>query len=65
MERRVGTWYSDKRLPAYCDRILWRSMPGVADGLSMLSLRSLPEVASSDHKPVCAIMRLQHAYGFT
>lgn len=40
-------------------------MPGVADGLKITALQSLQEISTSDHKPVCAIMELKPAYGFS
>ncbi|CAM9468482.1 unnamed protein product, partial [Heterosigma akashiwo] len=27
--------YNPKRLPSYCDRVLWKSLPGVADLLRL------------------------------
>ena len=46
--------YSAKRLPSYTDRVLWRSMPGVEDLISLRQFSSSPEVCTSDHKPVSA-----------
>jgi len=50
--RKVGTEYKDQRIPSYCDRVLWKSMPPLEDFLQQTSLISLPEVSTSDHKPV-------------
>lgn len=52
--RKVGTEYKDQRIPSYCDRVLWKSMPPLEDFLQQTSLISLPEVSTSDHKPVVA-----------
>jgi len=42
--------YSEKRLPSWCDRILFKSVPGHL--LQQTSYTSLPSFSSSDHKPV-------------
>lgn len=54
VERRAGTRYKLKRVPSYCDRILWKSMPGYEDGILQRQVHSLPSVTTSDHKPVLA-----------
>jgi len=56
--RKPGTLYIDKRVPSYCDRILWKSMPSLEKRLRQMSLRALPEVSTSDHKPVVATFDL-------
>lgn len=62
MERKAGSIYNDKRLPSYCDRILWRSMPAVKHDFKAISLQSLTDVATSDHKPVCGIFSMRVRY---
>jgi len=52
-----GTQYNSERVPAYCDRILWRSVAGLGGAVSMVW--SAPEVFSSDHKPVAARLYLE------
>lgn len=47
--------YNPKRAPAYCDRILWHSAPGLGENIAQLKLSSCPEVTSSDHKPVYTV----------
>lgn len=44
--------YSKERVPAYCDRVLWRSLYYVSvhcDGY-----RSHPDIVTSDHTPISA-----------
>merc|ERR1740130_2322903 len=52
-ERR-GRAYSTKRVPAWCDRVLWHSWPGSEATLDLESYDSAPELESSDHSPVYA-----------
>ena len=56
VERMPGTTYERKkmRIPSYCDRILWRSMPHLRDNVRQLALASAPGVSTSDHKPLYA-----------
>jgi len=50
--RQAATTYKDQRIPAYCDRILTKSMPGCASHLTNTMFKNCPEVSTSDHKPV-------------
>jgi phosphatidylinositol-bisphosphatase len=43
-----------KRVPSYCDRILWRSME-TEHQLELIEYKSTMELTSSDHKPVSAV----------
>ena len=52
VERRCGTHYQAQRTPSYTDRILWKSMPPCTELLTQTCLASLPDVSTSDHKPV-------------
>eukprot|EP00897_Mesotaenium_endlicherianum_P010255 jgi/Mesen1/9258/ME000006S09258 len=56
VKKGTETEYLDKRFPAWCDRILWRSLPGCA--ASLKSYQSCPQVLTSDHKPVRAVLEL-------
>jgi len=56
VKRAKGLQYNTQRSPAYCDRILWRSLPGAT--ASQEALWAAPECDSSDHKPVAAMMLL-------
>eukprot|EP01043_Picozoa_sp_COSAG02_P041013 COSAG02_NODE_3365_length_6867_cov_2.147163_3_plen_1627_part_01 len=46
--------YHTKRVPSYCDRVLWKSMPGVSQCLALSEFNSAPELQTSDHQPVYA-----------
>jgi len=62
VSRAAGMNHKDQRIPSYCDRILWKSM--LNDGkLKQISLRSVPEVSTSDHKPVVSIFELAPSQG--
>lgn len=50
--------YFSNRSPAYCDRVLWRSLPGLAEEVKLERYESVPAICSSDHKPVFAIFKL-------
>jgi len=50
--REAGTTYEEKRSPAWCDRILWRSLQGFS--VKNVLFSSAPQIATSDHKPVYA-----------
>ena len=52
--RQVELEYTRKRTPSYCDRILWKSMPGCDGRLQQTTLSSVEAVSTSDHKPVVA-----------
>jgi len=52
--RQPGTQYKDQRIPSFCDRVLWKSMPPLRDFITLTSFTSLPAVSTSDHKPVLA-----------
>jgi len=54
VERRPGVHHKDQRIPSYCDRILWKSMPCKQGNVKQTLLASVPGVSTSDHKPVCA-----------
>lgn len=48
--------YNSKRVPSYCDRVLWRALPHCR--VRCESYRSHPEITTSDHTPVTASLRL-------
>lgn len=52
MKKETEDVYDTKRVPAWCDRVLWSSFPGCT--VDQLSYTSAPSVLSSDHKPVAA-----------
>ncbi|CAE8603283.1 unnamed protein product, partial [Polarella glacialis] len=59
VERRPGVQHIQQRAPSYCDRVLWKSMPPLKDHVLQHYLGSVPEVSSSDHKPVVAHFELR------
>ena len=40
--------------PSYCDRVLWRSLPGAAPQMYQTLYSSAPSLNQSDHRPVLA-----------
>jgi hypothetical protein len=51
--------YKTQRLPSYCDRVLWKSMPPLASHVQLQTLSHLPNVTTSDHKPVTHIRSMR------
>lgn len=56
--RQKGVEHKEQRVPSYCDRVLWKSMPQWKDRVQPLSQRMLADVSTSDHKPVCATFNI-------
>ena len=56
VKRAAGLQYNTQRSPAYCDRILWRCLPGAQ--ATQEALWTALECDSSDHKPVAASLLL-------
>lgn len=51
--------YQEKRVPSWCDRILWSSMSKrVGKDLVCCRFESVPSVTTSDHKPVRAAFQV-------
>eukprot|EP00054_Salpingoeca_dolichothecata_P025348 m.177091 g.177091 ORF g.177091 m.177091 type:complete len:943 (+) comp25322_c2_seq3:1097-3925(+) len=46
--------FLEQRIPSYCDRVLFTSLPHRARNIRLLSYDSAPQVTTSDHKPVYA-----------
>ena len=44
--------------PSYCDRVLWRSLPGFVDHVEPTSYESHMTMMQSDHRPVSASFRV-------
>ncbi|MCO5547924.1 hypothetical protein L7F22_001379 [Adiantum nelumboides] len=56
MKKDAEDAYEQKRLPAWCDRVLWSSLPGC--DVEQLLYSSIPSITTSDHKPVAASFAL-------
>ena len=54
VKRTAETAYKAQRVPSYCDRVLWKSMPALRDTIVQTEYTSVPAVSTSDHKPVVA-----------
>lgn len=50
----VSEFYNAKRMPSFCDRVLFKSLPTFAKNLRALFFESCENALSSDHKPVRA-----------
>jgi hypothetical protein len=60
VERSVGPGqYKAKRVPAFCDRVLWRSAPHTQGNVECTMYKGVPLVSTSDHKPVIADVRIK------
>jgi hypothetical protein len=52
VERAVATMYNPKRIPSYCDRVLWRSLKHLKPLFQCHAFTGCHAFATSDHKPV-------------
>ncbi|OQR98644.1 phosphatidylinositol-3,4,5-trisphosphate 5-phosphatase [Achlya hypogyna] len=52
------TEFTRQRVPSYCDRILWTSLPGYASHLKLLKYACVETISTSDHKPVFGAFEL-------
>ncbi|TMW64264.1 hypothetical protein Poli38472_012886 [Pythium oligandrum] len=50
--------YNPQRVPSYCDRVLYKSLPGLRSSLKLLEFQSVDSISTSDHKPVRASFQL-------
>lgn len=50
--------YQSLRLPSYCDRILWHSLPLHQNHIKLKEYGAIPAMDTSDHKPVYAVFDL-------
>ena len=62
MERGKHLDYDKERSPAWCDRVLWRTMAGF-DGIPVFEMKQTGlgcalDITTSDHKPVWATFDL-------
>eukprot|EP00178_Gracilaria_changii_P001869 TRINITY_DN1265_c0_g1_i1.p1 TRINITY_DN1265_c0_g1~~TRINITY_DN1265_c0_g1_i1.p1 ORF type:complete len:716 (+),score=74.42 TRINITY_DN1265_c0_g1_i1:227-2374(+) len=51
--------YSNHRIPSYCDRILWHSMPARVELVTSLQYTALTDFKESDHIPVYGAFELR------
>jgi hypothetical protein len=59
MERGVDMYNNKKNQnPSYCDRVLWRSLPGFVDHVEPMSYESHMDMMQSDHRPVSATFKV-------
>jgi len=59
VKRVSGMEYHETRIPSYCDRVLWCSLPRSRKYLKQLQYESFPSVSTSDHKPVNAMFSIE------
>eukprot|EP00949_MAST-11_sp_MAST-11-sp1_P004097 g4097.t1 len=66
VERKAGVTHIAQRIPSFCDRVLWKSMPQLRENVVQTHLCSIPGVSTSDHKPVVAHFQVRprkhHSY---
>ncbi|KAF0693475.1 Aste57867_15572 [Aphanomyces stellatus] len=46
--------FTKQRTPSWCDRVLWKSLPGFEKNLRLIEYNCVPSITTSDHKPVFA-----------
>ena len=52
-------YYNTKRVPSWCDRVLWHSAPGASESCKPVEYGACHEVTTSDHAPVFARFRVR------
>jgi len=57
--RHPGSEYKKNRIPSYCDRVLWKSMPQRREAVRQTLFTGLEDVSTSDHKPVVAHFEIE------
>ncbi|KAG7381364.1 hypothetical protein PHYPSEUDO_006069 [Phytophthora pseudosyringae] len=50
--------YLLERVPSYCDRVLYKSLPGLRANLKLQRFSCYEAIATSDHKPVAAAFQV-------
>ncbi|CAK4718057.1 unnamed protein product [Aphanomyces euteiches] len=51
--------YTKQRVPSYCDRVLWKSLPGFEKHLKLIEYKCVQDICTSDHKPIFASFELE------
>jgi len=46
--------YVEKRVPSWCDRVLWKSLPGFVNNVTLKLYEACKDYKTSDHKPIRA-----------
>ncbi len=54
----ISNDYNMMRIPSYCDRILWHSLPSRGSMIKCVKYDSMPDMLGSDHRPVWANFEL-------
>lgn len=54
--REVQCTHTTQRVSSWCDRVLYKSLPGLTSDLTCASYSAFPTLVTSDHKPVAATM---------
>ncbi|KAI9990184.1 hypothetical protein PInf_020767 [Phytophthora infestans] len=50
--------YLLERVPSYCDRVLYKSLPGLRGSLKLQRFSCFEAIATSDHKPIAAAFQV-------
>ena len=58
VEKQPGFTYNSRRFPAWCDRVVWRSLPCKECNMKHLATEALGGVSTSDHKPVISTFEI-------
>jgi hypothetical protein len=54
VRRETGFVHNPQRVSSWCDRVLWKSLPGLVGDVKQITYAACPTVSTSDHKPVHA-----------
>lgn len=52
VQRKPSLEYITKRIPSWCDRVLWTTQPGFTERITVIDYSTTMAFATSDHKPV-------------
>jgi hypothetical protein len=58
VRREAGFVHNPQRVSSWCDRVLWKSLPGFVDDVKQVAYSAHPSVITSDHKPVSAAFEI-------
>ncbi|KAL3656593.1 hypothetical protein V7S43_018591 [Phytophthora oleae] len=57
--------YLLERVPSYCDRVLYKSLPGLRANLKLQRFSCFEVIATSDHKPIAAAFHVSRSSPIT